>query len=246
MSYGLEYSPAAAQAEASARTAFIRKTYLHVAGAILIFAGLETFLVNLPGVEKYIAMMFAGQLSWFIVLGAFIGVSWLANSWARSDTSPALQYLGLTLYVVAEAVIFLPLIYIANSVPMFADQHLIRSAGILTLTIFAGLTTAVFVTRRDFSYLRTYLVVGSWVAMGFIIASLFIGIPGGQIFGINLGLIFCFAMVALAAGYIVYDTSNIMLHYRTDQHVAASLALFASVALLFYYILMILMRTTRR
>jgi FtsH-binding integral membrane protein len=240
MSYGLEYSPIAARAEASERATFIRKTYLHLAGAILIFAALETFLVNLPQAQEIVRTMFfgAGRLSWLIVLGAFIGVSWLANTWARSDTSPALQYLGLTLYVAAEAVIFLPLLYIANSQPVFAEQHVIRSAGILTLTIFAGLTTAVFVTRRDFSYLRTYLVIGGWIALGLIVASIFIGF--------NLGLIFCFAIVALACGYIVYDTSNIMYHYRTDQHVAASLALFASVALLFYYILMILMRTSRR
>jgi FtsH-binding integral membrane protein len=238
MSYGLEYSPVAARAEASERATFIRKTYLHLAAAILMFAALETFLVNLPGVDVFIGTMLlgAGRLSWLIVIGAFMGVSWLANMWARSDTSPGLQYLGLALYVVAQAVVFLPLIYIANA--FFADQNIILTAGILTLGIFAGLTTAVFVTRRDFSFMRTYLVVGGWIALGLIVASMLIGF--------NLGLLFCFAIVALACGYIIYDTSNVMLHYRTNQHVAASLALFASVALLFYYILMILMRTSRR
>ena len=44
-------------------------------------------------------------------------------------------------------------------------------------------------------------------------------------------------MVILAAGFIVYDTSNVMHHYRTDQHVAAALALFGSVALMFWYVL---------
>jgi FtsH-binding integral membrane protein len=238
MSYGLEYSPVAARAEPSARTAFIRKTYLHLAGAILIFTALETFLVNLPGVENFILVMFAGRFSWLIVLAAFMGASWLANSWAQSNTSRGLQYLGLSLYVVAEAVIFLPLIYIAtNHFP--ADQHVIRTAGILTLAVFAGLTVAVFVTGRDYSYLRTYLTIGSFLALGFIIASLLTGFVG-------LGLIFCFFMVALASGYIVYQTSNIIHHYRTDQHVAASLALFASVALLFWYILQIVMSSRSR
>jgi hypothetical protein len=36
-----------------------------------------------------------------------------------------------------------------------------------------------------------------------------------------------------------------MLHYRTDQHVAAALALFSSVALLFYYVLLALMGSRR-
>jgi len=239
MSYGLEYSPVAARAEASARTIFIRKTYLHLAGAILIFTALETLLVNLPGVDTFIGTMLfgAGRMSWFIVLIAFMGVSWLANSWARSDTSSGLQYLGLSLYVVAEAVIFLPMIYIANNY-FPPEEHVIRTAGILTLAVFAGLTVAVFVTGRDYSYLRTYLSVGSFLALGFIIASMFVG------FG--WGLIFCFFMVALASGYIVYQTSNIIHHYRTDQYVAASLALFASVALLFWYILQIVMSSRSR
>ena len=63
----------------------------------------------------------------------------------------------------------------------------------------------------------------------------------GMISGSTLGLWFSGLMVMLASGYILYDTSNVMLHYRTDQHVAASLALFASVALLFWYVLRIFM-----
>lgn len=48
-------------------------------------------------------------------------------------------------------------------------------------------------------------------------------------------------MVALACGFIIYDTSNIIHHYGTDQHVSAALQLFASVALLFWYVLRIFM-----
>jgi FtsH-binding integral membrane protein len=114
---------------------------------------------------------------------------------------------------------------------------LIPSAGIVTLAIFGGLTLAVFVTGRDFSFLRTALVVGGCVAMGIILTSC--------LFGFSLGLIFCYAMVALMSGYILYYTSNVMYHYRTDQHVAASLALFASVATLFWYILQIFMSERR-
>src|SRR5260370_42417587 len=131
------------------------------------------------------------------------------------------------------------MIYLATSVDAFKGQHLIGTAGILTLTVFAGLTTAVFVTRRDFSFIRTYLIVGSWIAFGAVIAGMVFGMGNG------LGLIFCFGMVALASGYIIYDTSNIMLHYRTDQHVAAALALFSSVAMLFYYILRVLLPSRR-
>jgi FtsH-binding integral membrane protein len=238
MSYGMEYNPVAAQAASAERVAFIRRTYLHLAGAILVFAALETFLVNLPQAQDITNLMLSGggRLSWLLVLGGFMAVNWLANSWARSTTSIGVQYLGWLLCIAAWSILFLPLLYIANT--FFAEQHIIRTAGILTLAISAGLTAAVFVTRRDFSFLRTYLVVGGFIALGVIVASMLIGF--------NLGMLFCFAMVALTCGYIVYDTSNVMLHYRTDQHVAASLALFTSVAMLFWYIVQILMMSSRR
>ena len=66
-----------------------------------------------------------------------------------------------------------------------------------------------------------------------------------MLFGLSLGLWFSFAMVGLAAAYIIYDTSNVLHNYRTDQHVGAALELFASVALMFYYILRIFMSERR-
>jgi FtsH-binding integral membrane protein len=227
MSYGYDYPVAAAPAEA--RAEFIRKTYGHLAGAILAFVGVEYVLLQIPGVGQMSLNMLGN--AWFLVLLGFMAVSWVANSWAQSDTSRPLQYMGLSLYVLAEAVLFLPLLYIA-------DTHYpgaIRSAGILTLCVFGGLTAAVFVSRRDYSNMRSYLTVGSFLALGFIGISFFFPMTN------MVGLIFCFFMVALASGYIIYYTSNIMLHYRTDQYVAASLALFASVMLLFWYILQIVM-----
>ena len=59
-----------------------------------------------------------------------------------------------------------------------------------------------------------------------------------------MGLLFAGAMVALAAGFILYDTSNVLHHHGTDEHVAASLSLFASVALMFYSVLRIFMATS--
>ena len=44
----------------------------------------------------------------------------------------------------------------------------------------------------------------------------------------------------LACGFILYDTSNVIHRFRTDQHVAAALELFASLAYLFYHVLRIL------
>jgi FtsH-binding integral membrane protein len=223
--YQSPLSTFAAHAAADERTDFITKTYLHLAGAIGLFVILEALLLAMPGAEGLVKLMVGGRYGWLIVLGLFMLVSHVANRWAQSAVNPTIQYLGLGLYVVAEAVIFLPLLYIARTL----DPGIIPSAAIATLGLFGLLTAVVFVTRKDFSFLRTVLLFGGLAAMGLIVVAI--------IFQFALGPIFTYAMIALACGYILYDTSNVMLHYRIGQHVAASLALFASVALLFWYIL---------
>jgi FtsH-binding integral membrane protein len=233
MSYTMNY-PLAARAEASERAAFVRRTYAHLAGAILAFVGLEALLLQVIDVQNTILPWIRGG-SWLLVLLAFAGVSWVATRWAQSDTSVGLQYLGLSLYVIAQALIFLPLMAIAQ----VQSPQAIPSAGIITLGLFGGLTAAVFVTRGDYSHIGPIITIGSFVAIAFVIAA--------SIFPFSnmIITIFCFAMVALASGCIIYQTSNILHHYRTDQHVAAALALFAAVALLFWYVLQILMMRGR-
>lgn len=225
---------AVVDADADARQTFIRRTYLHLGGAILAFVLLVAALFQVPGIENLILKM-TGGYGWLIVLGAFMAVSWVADKWARSDTSPGMQYFGLGLYVVAEAVIFLPLLYMAAF--HSGDPKLIPMAGVITGLLFAGLTATAFWSGADFSFLRGALTIAGFVALGVIVCSI--------VFGFSLGLIFSSVMVLIAGGSILYTTSNILLHYRTDQHVAASLALFAGVMLLLWYVLRILMSLRR-
>lgn len=223
----------AAYAEANERSDFITKTYLHLAGAIAVFVALEAILLQMPFIEDLVKLMIGSRFSWLIILGLFIAVSTIANNWAMSTVSPGTQYMGLGLYVVAEAILFVPLLYVARLMEQNIGQSLILPAGAATLVLFGVMTAIVFATRADFSFLRAALFFFSIVAFGLIVASI--------LFGFVLGQIFCIAMIALACGYILYDTSNVLHHYRIGQHVAAALALFASVALLFWYVLRLLM-----
>lgn len=219
----------AAEASPDLRAAFIRRTYQHLALAILAFMALE-FVIFKTGMAAAIAgVMLGGSYSWLIVLGAFMAVSWVAEKWAHSTTSRGAQYLGLGIYVVAEAIIFVPLLFIAVN---FSTPDTIPIAAVITGLMFLGLTVTAFTTRKDFSFLGGILKVGGFVALGVIICSI--------MFGFNLGLLFAAVMVAFASAAILYSTSRIIHDYNTDQHVAASLSLFASVALLFWYVLRIL------
>ena len=223
------YTQPTSYADANVRTEFMRRTYNHLAGAVLAFLLLEALLLQWSGAQALVRTM-TGGMSWLVVLAAFMGVSWLAEKWARSEASPQMQYLGLGLYVVAEAVLFLPLLYLAAR---FSSPQVIPTAGLITALLFGGLTMIAFTTRKDFSFLGGILTLGGFVALGVIVASM--------LFGFSLGVVFAGLMIAYAAGAILYNTSNIIHHYRPDQHVAASLALFASVALLFWYVLQFVM-----
>lgn len=213
------------------RVEFIRKTYSHVALAVLLFIIVEALFLNIPFFVKIGLAMTQGW-TWLLVLGGFMFITNRAETWAMKSTNKQNQYAALTIFVMAEAFIFIPLIYMAIS--MTGDLSLINQAAILTLALFGGLTGIVFFTKKDFSFLGAALKIGFMLAIGAIVA--------GMIFGFNLGLAFSVIMVALAAGSILYQTSKIMNHYHKDQYVAASLGLFASLMLLFWYILSIVSR----
>nr|WP_315136745.1 Bax inhibitor-1 family protein [uncultured Capnocytophaga sp.] len=208
---------------------FYRKTYSHVAIALLAFIVVEAILINTVP-ESLIFSMVSSPFVWLFILGGFWLGSMLANKWTQAQDKST-QYRGLGIYVLLEAIIFLPMIYIA--IDLSDGLAIISQAGIITLSLFAGLTAVVFLTRVDFSFLRTILVVGGFLALGLIVA--------GALFSFDLGLWFSVAMVALAAGGILYETYNIKNVYSTDQYVAAALQLFSSVMLLFWYVLRILL-----
>ncbi|NNJ23981.1 hypothetical protein LzC2_00280 [Planctomycetes bacterium LzC2] len=217
----------AADAARSERATFIRRTYAHLLTAVLIFCGIEGIFQTVEPLERLLVGLIGGH--WYIAFFLFMGASWLAQSWASSDaSSTGKQYLGLGLYVLAEALIFVPLLWYAKQL----DGNVLPMAGLITAVIFGGLSAAVFVSGADFSFLRGALAIGSFAAFGVIIA--------GWLFGFSLGLWFSVGMIVLMSGSILYNTSNVLHHYRTHQHVAASLALFASVATLFYYVVMLL------
>lgn len=225
----------ASQASPQDRQQFIQKTYLHLAGAIALFIGLEIILFITPAAEAIFSLISGLPFSWLAVLGGFMLLGWLARQMATRTGSIQTQYLGLGLYVLGEAIIFVPLLFIAVN---YTSPEVLPSAAILTGLLFAGLTTVAFTTKTDFSFLGSILTIGGFIALGMIICSV--------IFGFKLGIFFSFIMIIFASAAILYDTSNVIHHFTTDQYVAASLELFASVALLFWYVLQILIQLTGR
>ncbi len=212
---------------ADVRGRFIFKTYAHLLGAIMLFTGLEVvyFKTNLAGnILQSVSSMGA-----LLFLGAFILVSYAASHIAHRVRSKPLQYAALIGFVVFESLFFVPLLWFAQDYALKNNTNVIANAAGTTIIGFLGLTMIVFGTRKDFSFLRGIVMWGVFVAIGVILASFFMGF--------ELGTVFFAAMIALAGAAILYDTSNVLHHYPEDRYVAASLELFAGIAMMFWYIL---------
>jgi len=210
------------------RSVFIARTYLHLLGAIFAFVGIEVALFSsgaAAGITQWLLQLPGG---WLMVLGGFLVVGWLASRVAHTAESIATQYAALAAYVIAEAIIFVPILYIANT----RFPGVTSTAAAATIVAFGGLTAIALVSRRDFSFFRVVLM---WGGLGALIA-----IVAGLIFGFTLGPMFSVLMILLAGAAILYDTSNILLHYPEDRYVGAALELFASIALMFWYMIRLL------
>ena len=235
------FGDVAINATADSRLTFIRKTYMHLMVAVYALVMLEFLYFKFLPLDNWVNQIFAQRWGWFLLFGAYMVVSTIARNWASSSASVGKQYAGLYTYVFAFSVILCPLLFIANSYAIQIGGQAynpIGVAAIATFAVFGVLTATVFLTRKDFSFLGPILGIAGLLIFGAIILGMF-GL-------LNFGTGFMMLLVVFAAGAILYDTSNVLHHYRTEQYVAASLALFASVGLLFWYILQIVLSMSSR
>lgn len=221
-------APVAAQAPA-VRTRFMTRVYLHLVVAVFAFIGVETWLFQ-SGLARQITQ-FVATTSWLLILGGFMVVSWLASSVAVRARSTGAQYAAFAALVGAEALIFTPLVFVARS---YGPDEVVARAAIISIVAFIGLSGIAITSSADFSFLRVLLKWGAVVALLLIV--------GAVVFGATLGTWFSVAMIAFAGAAVLYDTQKILRHYPADREVAAAMSLFASLALLFWYVLRLLSR----
>ena len=226
MNDNVNYLAPVSDASVEDRSDFIWKCYAHVVGAILAFAAIEVYFF-----QSGIAERIAGPMlnNWWMVLGIFILAGWGATHVAHRVQSINAQYAAFAAFIVLEALIFAPMLFIAS----IRAPGIIDSAAGVTVLGCVGLIATVMITRKDFSFLRGMMVWLFFLALAAIVGSL--------IFGFELGTWFSVAMIGFAGAAVLYDTSNILHHYPQDKYVAASMQLFASIAMMFWYILRLFM-----
>jgi FtsH-binding integral membrane protein len=226
------------------RVAFFRRTYGLVAASFLGFAGL--LAVMFAGFDEARGIGFAivkglggmmqslGSWSVILVMVAFWGGSAVAQRMAHSETSRGRQYAGLSLYVLLQALLFVPLIGMASLMTHGNASTILLPASIVTGALIVGLTATVFLTDLDFSILRAVVVIGSIAAVGVAVVA--------AIADHSLGIWFSIVMILLMSTTILYQTDVIRKTFGTGQHVPAAFLLFSSFVTLFFYVVRFFMQ----
>jgi FtsH-binding integral membrane protein len=186
----------------------------------------------MDGVTHTIARLSAWAAQWSLALGALIVLGAMFRGVAYGARSTALQYGCLGSFVVVESVLFVPVLTRAAAEAPGA----IRNASLLTLIAFTCGTVTAFALRRDLSFLRT--LVQSGLGLGLI------AVVTALAFDFGLGTGFALVMLFIASMALLHDVSAVLQDAdeedeteaagARDLHAAASLALFASMALLFW------------
>ena len=200
------------------RIAYLQKVYSLVLLGVAVFAftlfGVAHDLLGLQGLAN--GLFALGPLLMIVLmLGSAFAVRMLANK-------PGIGLIGYLAYSVFLGLLISPLV-------MLSPGNTLVGAAVTTLAVFLGLTTYVFVTKKDFSWMGgiLYTVLFGMIAIAIL----------AMIFGFHLGLLYNLLGALLFSGYILYDTSNVLHHNRTDRPLPAAIELFVDVVLLFWYIL---------
>ena len=216
-SYGVE---TAARASVEERMGFVRKVYaLFFAATLFAIGGV------LAGLSFEPLLMFAYEHPWImflIMIGGVMGAQAVRHV-------RGLNLVALFGFTTLTGVVISPLI----AVILRINPGSILAAGLLTVGIFGGLTAYVFVSKKDFSFLRGMMWTGLIVVILAGVVNIFLGASA-------LGFAVAAATLLLFSGFVLYDTSNIIRRYPTNEYVAGALALYLDAFNIFLALLRIL------
>jgi FtsH-binding integral membrane protein len=206
----------AASVTTTERLVFIKKVYSLLAmsmgtAAIGAYLGSGTLL---PLVAPNMMLFFILQ----------IALIFFASFAARK---PGLNMVALFSFTTVSGLTLGPLLYRVG--PSIAAE-----AFALTAITFTVLSMYVVYSKKDFSFMSGFLMTGLIVLVVGGLLNMFF-IQSGMMHFVMSG-----ASVLLFSGFILYDTSNIMRYYGTDEYVSATLALYLDVLNLFIALLSIL------
>lgn len=224
-------APPAAFAAASERAAFLRKVYGILFLGILGFAATLWAAANVPIVNGWAVSMgnaiFGTSYGLLLYMGIFIGGSMAVHAVAEKKVLGGIAFAAWAFLL---AMLIAPLVLMINST--VDGPTIISQASGLTALVFGGLTVYVLYTGSDFSWMRGALTVLGFALLGAMLL--------GMLMGFSMGLWYSVGIVVLFAGFILYDTSQILHRLPTSMAMSGAIMLFTDVVLLFKHILILL------
>ncbi len=225
--------PLTIQVSTPARLAFIRKVYTLFSLAIALFVGAAWLGTTSDAVFGLVAPIF--RLGLVGVLLVMAGLFFMLRATAARYP---LNIVALMAFGVLEGLLTAPLLRYALWSDPVGGATTIAKAASMTLVVFGGLTLYTLTSKRDFSFLRMGLWAGFFVLLGMGLVGMLFGFDTTG-FGISL------AWVVLMAGFLIYDTSNVMRRYPPHMAATAAAVIFLDVVILFQRLLMLLMSRRR-
>jgi modulator of FtsH protease len=195
----------------------IRNTYTLLSMTLL-------FSAVTAGIAMVTNMPFMGPL---VTLGGYFGLLFLTTSlrnsaWGLVSIFALTGFMGLTLGPMVNAY----LTFFSNG------SQLVMTAMGGTAAIFIGLSAYALTTRKDFSFLGGFLMVGILVAFLAGIGALIFSLPA-------LSLAVSAVFIMLMSGLILYQTSE-MIHGGETNYIMATITLYVTIYNLFTSLLHIL------
>lgn len=226
----------AIHAAVNARMAFVRKTYAHLLAELAGVALIVTLAVRTPVLAELAVRM---MVRWYLPLLALFGISLVTRRMLEGHRSIAVQYAAAGIWVFFFGLFITPLALVAKH--LTGSYAVLGEAAILTGCAFTGLTAYVFFTKKDFSFMRGALWMGSLLLLGVgIVAMAFGGGLGG-----GGSIAYSAFGVLLMGGWVLHDTSKVLHHRHVSEYVAGSVDLLVDFVYMFIHIASILLNSRR-
>ena len=220
--WGTLQAPTAEHASVSERMGFVRKVYalffaatLFAIGGVVLSLAFPQVFVRLVWEHPYISLI--------VLFGGVMGAQAVRHT-------PGVNLIALFGFTTLTGIIISPLMWVVSN----TNPVSILYAGVLTVGIFGGLTAYVFVSKKDFSFLRGMVTTGLIVVFLAALMNFFFMCSSALGFAISA------AALLLFSGFVLYDTSNIIRRYPTNEYVQGALSLYLDAFNIFLALLRIL------
>ncbi len=222
---GVQKVDVVAHGSAAIKAAVIRQVYTILSMQLLLtVAGCAFFMFYQPARAFALSSTAVFYVALFVPLGILLALH------CYKDSHPTNMYL-LGAFTLAEA-------YTLGVICAIYYQAgygvLVLQALLLTAAVFVSLTTYVFVTKHDFSWMGAALTVGLVILILSSFMFMFFN------FGSGARMVFSVGGALLFSGYILYDTSVILHKLGPDDYIVAAINLYLDIVNLFLYLLQIL------